>query len=77
MISRRFYQDLDENGKPKQRKFEIYPDSSWIQTTFERSASESMPRPTRASTPPFSTFSHLSPWKRADLQVATGTSGRI
>jgi len=33
MISRRFYQDLDENGKPKQRKFEIYPDSTWIQTT--------------------------------------------
>ena len=33
MISRRFYQDLDENGKPKQRKFEIYPDSTWIQMT--------------------------------------------
>jgi hypothetical protein len=32
-ISRRFYQDLDENGRPKQRKFEIYPDSTWIQTT--------------------------------------------
>lgn len=32
-ISRRFHQDLDENGHPKQRKFEIYPDSTWIQTT--------------------------------------------
>ena len=32
-ISRRFYQDLDENGRAKQRKFEIYPDSTWIQTT--------------------------------------------
>jgi hypothetical protein len=33
LISRRFNQDLDENGRAKQRKFEIYPDSTWIQTT--------------------------------------------
>jgi hypothetical protein len=27
LVSRRFYQDLNENGKLKQRYFEIYPDS--------------------------------------------------
>ena len=55
-ISRRFYQDLDENGKPKQRKFEIYPDSTWIQTTHGDTGS---PWPIRWTMPPSSTFSAL------------------